>query len=118
MKKLLIIEDDESVLDSLSIYLGKYYQVNTLKDLNGALAHIVIKEPDLILLDILFSESDGRLLCRQLKTSADLKRIPVVLMSAGNFTEKQIRPCKPDAFIPKPFALKDVLKTLQKVSGE
>jgi CheY-like chemotaxis protein len=39
--------------------------------------------PDLILLDIVLPDIDGREVCRQLKANPDLRDIPVVLISAS-----------------------------------
>jgi CheY-like chemotaxis protein len=39
--------------------------------------------PDLILLDIMLPDMDGREVCRQLKENPDLAHIPVVLISAS-----------------------------------
>ncbi len=39
--------------------------------------------PDLILLDIMLPDIDGREVCRQLKANPDLQHIPVVLISAA-----------------------------------
>ena len=39
--------------------------------------------PDLILLDIMLPDIDGREVCRQLKATPDLQDIPVVLISAA-----------------------------------
>jgi len=66
MKKLIIIDDDPSILDVLRLVLGESYQVTTYPDgspiLNGT-----FDLPDLFVLDKQLSGTDGLDLCRLLK---------------------------------------------------
>ncbi|MEW6200530.1 MAG: response regulator [bacterium] len=84
-KKILIIEDDQAMIDSLTILLKNNYDVDSAKDGNEGLEKIKTVKPDLIILDLLMPERDGFDVCKKLKTDEKLKKIPVIALSS--FTE-------------------------------
>ncbi len=59
--------------------------------------------PDLILLDVMLGNCDGRDICNTLKADISFANIPIIMVSAshdiGSMDEKK---CLPDVFIPKP----------------
>jgi DNA-binding response OmpR family regulator len=109
---ILVVDDDPGILDALRFLLeDEGYRVQTsdkgdyaesLRDGNGAL-------PDLILLDVLLSGKDGRAICRALKEHEETRGIPVLMMSAHPGAAESVHAVGADAFIPKPFAIDDVL---------
>lgn len=70
--------------------------------------------PDLILLDILLSGEDGREICQQLKSSARMKHIPVVLLSAHVKVHNAAERCGANAFLAKPFRMEELLEVVKK----
>ncbi len=67
--------------------------------------------PDLVLMDILLEDADGRNLCNEIKS--EFNDLPVVLMTAALLhTIKEI-PCQPDAIVTKPF---DIFELSKKIS--
>jgi CheY-like chemotaxis protein len=82
-ERILIVDDDPTILTLLQDLLGEEgYSVRTSTSSTSLLQHVQRFQPDLIVLDALLSEEDGRVLCRQLKTNALTKHIPVILISA------------------------------------
>jgi CheY-like chemotaxis protein len=75
--------------------------------------------PDVILLDIHLPDMDGRELCRQLKGDADLKHIPIVLVSATLRGHAQqldgMRWGGADAYLEEPFEPEMLVSTLRSV---
>lgn len=81
--KILVIDDDTSVVDLLERTLGlDGYQVESITQGSGSLnvAHKIM--PDLILLDILISDVSGWSILAQLKKDPAVAHIPVVMHSA------------------------------------
>jgi len=112
-KKIMVIDDDESILEVMHIVLeDEGYEVETsvnvqpLQRVNGNL-------PDLILLDVLLSGEDGIEVCKRLKSQEKTKDIPVILLSAHSSASKTAQDCGADAFLDKPFDL-DVLVEMVK----
>lgn len=115
MKKVLLIDDDESILDAISLILeDEGYLIKTT--LKGEEAYHTVAEfmPDVILLDVLLSGKDGREICKNLKANPSLKHIPIILISAHPNAEKSIKTCGADYFLAKPFDTEILLKTVKK----
>lgn len=114
MKKILVVDDDESILEMVQLFLvGEGYEVQT--SLNGACFQQMHSDlPDLILLDILLSGEDGRELCQRLKGDVKTRHIPVILFSA-HFSARDITTMSgADAFLPKPFHLNELINLLKR----
>ena len=88
MKKILIVEDEQSLLKLLELtFKGAGYGV--VKAINGeeAQASIVKERPDLILLDILLPGESGLVILEKLKGEKRTRDIPVVMLT--NFSEPE-----------------------------
>ena len=82
MTKILIIEDDESICNELSILLEKNnYQAIVLKDFKNALNEILESSPDLILLDINIPYINGKSLLQELRK---ISNVPVIMVTSIN----------------------------------
>lgn len=119
----MIIDDEEIILEVSKIILeAEGYEVDTF---STGLHLSQLKEdfPDLILLDVLLSGEDGRILCHQLKSNPRTKNIPVILFSAHSTDDmgEILNTNGPDYFLPKPFEiaeLKHAVGLLLKRSSE
>ncbi|WP_378954712.1 HD-GYP domain-containing protein [Pelosinus sp. sgz500959] len=80
---ILVVDDVPANIDVLSEILRPTYQVKVVT--NGVMALKVAmapQPPDLILLDIMMPGMDGYEVCRQLKSNASTRHIPVIFVSA------------------------------------
>ncbi|HRN71240.1 MAG TPA: response regulator [Candidatus Woesebacteria bacterium] len=115
MAKVLIIDDDPDILEVLQLTLqmeGFETKTNTRgEELFSEVDHF---KPDIILLDILLSGSDGRVLCKQLKSDSSTKNIPVILISALPKIKETLTEYGANDFIPKPFDIDDLLSRVEK----
>ena len=59
--------------------------------------------PRLLLMDMLLSGTDGRDVCRRLKTDPSTSHIKIIMMSAHPDADKSCREAGADDFISKPF---------------
>ena len=117
-KKILIIDDDEGILDAISMVLEyKGYTVDTSKNGNSILD---LKEdmPDLVLLDIWMSGVDGRNVCRQLKQHPQTRAIPVIMISASKDIERSAIESGADSFLAKPFEMRELLKKIETFTAD
>jgi len=111
-KKILVVDDDPDILDALRFMLeDSGYEVKTtekgeyaeyLRDTNGGL-------PDVIILDVLLSGKDGRLICQKLKSQEETKRIPIIMISAHPNAKQSVTAVGADDFIAKPFDMDELL---------
>lgn len=82
MKKILIIEDEESICNELAELLeNNNYETIILKDFENALSEILKCQPDLILLDINIPYINGEMLLQNLRKNSN---IPVIMVTSRN----------------------------------
>lgn len=114
-KKILVVDDDEGVLDAISLILEEAgYSVDT--SLKGEETYRIIDsfKPDLILLDVLMSGNDGRVICKKLKKTESTRRIPIIMISAHPTAEADSLEYGAQDFLAKPFDTQDLLKLIKK----
>lgn len=116
MKKILIADDDEAIVDATSLMLevSGYNVVHTLNgaDVTAALAG----RPDLLLLDIWMSGVDGRDICKQIKSDPAVKHIPVLMVSASRDIRESALESGADDFLAKPFDMKVLIDKIEKLT--
>lgn len=110
MQRILAVDDDKDILEVLQLILeDSGYEVDTLADGHQLFDRIEKHQPDLIILDIMLGNMDGRELCRTVKTKKETHDIPVILLSASHTIANNLKQNgNPDDFIAKPFDI-DVL---------
>jgi len=114
-KKILIVDDDIDILEPLQLLLeAEGYEVSTTTKGEQTYTKVDSFMPDLILLDVLMSGSDGRVICRRLKDTARTKKIPIIMMSAHPSAKSDSSGSGADAFIAKPFEIEDLCKIVKK----
>jgi len=117
-KKILIVEDEESLLKLESILLtSNGYHVEGVTTGTAALKAAFKIIPDLILLDVMLPELDGFEVCRQIKNHPKTSHIPVILLTARKSPEdlthsKQVGA---DDYITKPFRSAMVVASIQRL---
>jgi DNA-binding response OmpR family regulator len=113
--KILVVDDDPDILEPIRLLLeGEGYTVETTT--KGDHTYQIVKtfRPDLILLDILMSGSDGRTICRTLKEAKETKHIPIVMMSAHPGADADSKKSGADDFVAKPFELDELTDAISK----
>jgi signal transduction histidine kinase len=117
-KRVLIVEDDRDVLETLEEILGEVgYQVSKASDGREALNRLAGDlAPDVILLDLRMPVMDGWSFRNAQRRSSHLAHIPVVAMSADGTSRAEA--ISADAFLRKPLDLDELLVTLRRVLEE
>ena len=117
--KLLIVDDDEDILEALKlVFESEEYNVKTLSKGENAYKTAVKFKPDVIILDILLSGVDGRVICKKLRVSKDTQDIPIILFSAYSYSKKIAETYGADDFISKPFDIQKLIDKVDKYSGK
>ena len=117
-KKILIVEDEESLLKLESILLTtKGYLVQGATTGLAALEAVAAEAPDLILLDIMLPELDGFEVCERIKKNPETRHIPIILLSAKKTPEDLSRgeEVGADQYITKPFKSAMVMETIERL---
>ena len=116
-KKILVIDDDKDVRDSIVYVLeNEDYEVVASED-SAILKEINIINPGLVIMDNYLSEwksdANGQQLSRNLKLNRATKHIPVVLISAASNINEIAKTGLADAFLKKPFDADSLLKIVK-----
>lgn len=115
MKKILVVDDEIDILEPLSLILSSSnFQVETVSEGNKILSTVSKFKPDIILLDVLISGTDGREVCKELKKVKSTKDIPVLIISAHPGANKNAEESGADGFIAKPFDMEQLLTAINK----
>ncbi len=103
-KKVLVIDDDQDILEAISFILDDAGYAVITRDNASDVDDIVRTDfPDLIILDIFLSGSDGREITKNLRRKEETKNTPIILISAHPLTLSSVLESGATAFIPKPF---------------
>jgi twitching motility two-component system response regulator PilG len=116
--KILIVEDEESLLKLESILLTtKGYLVRGATTGPAALQAVAEEMPDLILLDIMLPGLDGFTVCERIKQNPETRHIPIVFLTARKTPEDVARgeDVGADEYITKPFKSAMVMDVIAKL---
>jgi DNA-binding NtrC family response regulator len=121
-KRILIVDDEESVRESLRLLLKTNFDVHTAPGGNEALNLLTTFEPDLVLLDVLMPQIDGVETLRRLREKKGT--LPVVMLTASSMVRTAVQAMKYGAvdYINKPFDIDEltslILAVLQRTGDE
>lgn len=79
--RILIVDDDRSLLTILAQLLSKDYAVSTCASGREALDYLAKNTADLILLDIMMPEMDGLEVCAAIKADPDIADVPIMFIT-------------------------------------
>ena len=111
-KKLLLVEDEERLGFVLKTFFEKKnFSVEIVNDGEDAIFQAENVKPDIILLDWMLPNMSGLEICRQIRTSKDLKKTPVIFLTAKGQEEDKLRGLDTgaDDYITKPFSQLELL---------
>jgi two-component system alkaline phosphatase synthesis response regulator PhoP len=116
MKKILIVEDEESLLETLANnFRYDDYEVLTAKNGQEGLRMALKQKPDAVLLDIMLPEKDGFTVLKELRQRH--RDIPVLVMTARNFEADILKgfDLGADDYVTKPFSLKEIMARVKRL---
>lgn len=107
---LLVVDDQPSNIQTLYALFRADYEVCMATNGADALAFCQVRQPDLILLDVVMPEMNGYEVCRRLKTDLLTQNIPVIFITGQNDPLEEAHAFDEGGvdFISKPFHVKVV----------
>lgn len=112
--RILVVDDDRAVRDSLRRSLTfNGYSVGLASDGAEALAAIAEDRPDALVLDVMMPRVDGLEVCRRLRGAGD--DLPILVLTARDTVSERVSglDAGADDYLPKPFALEELLARLR-----
>ena len=107
-KKILVVDDSGAALRSIKSWLEDKYQIILANSGAMAIKYMVMKRPDLVLLDYEMPICDGRQVLEMIRAESDLADIPVIFLTNKNDRESV---CKVTALKPEGYLLKTMEPT-------
>ena len=120
-KKILVVDDDPSIREILSIQLTRLgYEVTTADDGLDAVASFKASTPDAILMDLMMPRLDGLASCQQIRAvekKTGAKRTPVLFLTARDSTHDKTSAALSggDEFVAKPVSIQELSERLEAV---
>jgi len=114
MKKILLVEDDSSLADGLTMNLeAEGYEVLHVDHGNEAVGVFEKGTFDLLILDIMLPGMDGLTICKELRERG--QTVPILFLTARDQTDQKIEGLLAggDDYITKPFDLRELLTRIQ-----
>ncbi len=113
--KILIADDDKSIVELMRLYLEKEgYTCITAENGKIALKKFETDTPDLIILDIMMPEVDGWQVCREIRKSSN---VPIIMLTAKGETFDKVLGLElgADDYMVKPFETKELIARIKAV---
>jgi len=120
MARVLVIEDERSIAMVLRLALGEEgHEVITAGDGRSGFEQLINNTPDVVLLDLVLPQMNGKSVVEKMRNSEQLRNIPVIIISGSMPTSDVLPPQGSyNAFIGKPFDLAEVLATVEELIQE
>ena len=114
-RKILLVEDESSISEPLARALEREgFDVATAETAAGALEEFRARRPDLVLLDVMLPDGDGRDVLRELR---QLSRVPVVMLTARGEEMDRVLGLElgADDYVTKPFSAAELVARIRAV---
>lgn len=115
MTRILLVEDDEGIVTTLTEYLSKEgYEVKSASGQKAALQLVENEKFDLVLLDISLSDGSGFSVCKAIKSDY---HIPVIFLTASGDEYSTVTGFElgADDYIAKPFRPRELVSRIKNI---
>jgi two-component system sensor histidine kinase/response regulator len=114
--RILVTDDQPANIQIVGNMLGKLgYEIVPAPDGPTALKRMALRQPDLILLDVLMPGMDGLEVCRRIRENPEWKDIPIIFLSAADDKELIVRALEAGGvdYVTKPFNHAEMLSRVR-----
>lgn len=118
-KHVLLIEDEPNIIEAVSFLLSRDgWSVSTHSNGHDAVDVILLKRPDVLVLDVMLPGRSGFDILAQVRSTADLQGLPVLMLTArGQLKDREMAErLGATRFMTKPFSNADIIKALHEMS--
>ena len=116
MPKIYAVDDEEDIREILSVNLKKNgYDIRTFSSSFDLINELKTSRPDLFILDIMMGGMDGLDLCKMIRSSSELKNIPILFLSARSSEFDKVLGLElgADDYLSKPFGIQELLARIK-----
>lgn len=119
-KRVLVVEDDDSIATMLVKMLSQKYEVERARDGGEGLATADRFRPQLVILDVMMPGLDGYGVAQRLRLVPTLKNVAIIFLTAKGGPMDVVKGIQSGArfYVSKPFKMDDLLQKVKKALGE
>lgn len=119
VKRILVVDDDQDIRDIIVFMLQEEgYEVMELDAGRQVVETVERTHPDLLLLDVMLGDSDGRDICGILKHKSATQYLSIIIVSATHgWHTRHEKSCAADNYIAKPFDMHDLLDQVRRYAA-
>jgi two-component system, OmpR family, response regulator RegX3 len=113
--RVLVVEDEPSISEPLASHLGREgFAPEVAPTVADARAAFDREEPDVVLLDVMLPDGDGRDLCREWRSASD---VPIVMLTArGEEVDRVVGlELGADDYVVKPFSAAELVARIRAI---
>jgi len=123
MPRILIVDDDPDIVESVTIILEKknHEVVQAYGGIEG-LHKAKTENPDAIILDVMMPDKDGYEVCKELKEDPDYADIPILLLTAvvskiptTKYTHRMGMETEADDYVDKPVEPGELVRLVERL---
>ena len=121
MPKILVVDDDPDLVESVTIMLeSKGYEIIQAYGGFEGLEKAKKEAPDLIVLDVMMPDKDGFKVCSELKGDPQYADIPIILLTAvaskissTSYTARMGMETEADDYVDKPVEASEIARRVE-----
>ena len=118
MALIYAVEDDKNILEIEMFALkNSGYQVDGFECARDFYKKLDERQPDLVLLDIMLPDEDGIHILKKIRSHAELRKVPVILVTAKGTELDKVKglDAGADDYIAKPFGVLELISRVKAV---
>jgi len=118
MKRILAVDDQPQIVRLIQVNLQKAgFEVLTAFDGEEGLRKVHEEKPDLVILDVIMPKRDGFEVLREIKSNAETRHLPVIMLTVKAQDADIFEGLKEGAelYLPKPFHPTELVSLVQRV---
>ena len=123
MAKILVVDDDPDLVESVTMILeSKNHEVVQAYGGIEGLEKAKAEKPDAIVLDVMMPDKDGYEVCKELKGDPEYSDIPILLLTAvvsqipnSSYTSRMGMETEADDYIDKPVEPGELAKLVERL---
>jgi two-component system, OmpR family, phosphate regulon response regulator PhoB len=115
---ILVVEDEDALATLLHYNLEKEgYEIGVASDGEEALVQVDERQPDLLVLDWMLPKVSGIEVCRRLRSRAETRNLPIIMLTARGEESDRVRGLDTgaDDYLSKPFSMSELSARIRAV---
>jgi DNA-binding response OmpR family regulator len=116
---ILVVDDEPAITALMALVLA--HSGCEVIEAGGGLEAITIarqKRPEVVMLDVMMPDLDGREACRIIRMDQDLEGVAVILFSSADERDVHWAAAGADAFLQKPFGIRELSALVRRVAAD